>query len=243
MPPKFAFWAGVITATAVYAVVGFGILLLMVVKGVDLGTGSTKTTKSNTNTAAAAANVNSGTTIAGKVDIDSLRNTRGEGSLTIVEYSDPECPFCKRFHTTLQQVMTDYDGKVAWSYKNFPLTSLHPKAVRESIAMECAADQDKFWEYTDLIYERTPSNNGLEDAELFTIATDIGLNISTFTDCVENKDTESRVSADAAEAQALGGTGTPFSVIIDEDGKILKSIPGALQYETVASQLDTLLAS
>ncbi len=245
MPSKFAFWAGVVTATAVFAAVGFAVMLTLVLKGVEFDSGS-KTGKSNSNSAAAKVNANSdkggaAAVASGSVDPDSLRNVRGSGDLTIVEYSDTECPFCKRFHPTMQQVIDEYDGKVAWSYKHFPLASLHPKAEREAVATECAGNQGKFWEYIDLVFERTPSNNGLEDAELFTIASDIGLDVDQFTTCVENNETVDTVRADLKEAQALGGTGTPFSVIIDENGDVLKTIPGALQYDAIASLLDSLL--
>src|SRR3990167_11318401 len=75
-----------------------------------------------------------------------------DAPVKIVEYSDTECPFCKRFHDTMKQVMDEYGktGKVAWVYRNFPLDQLHPKARNEAIALECAGDQggnDPFWAY------------------------------------------------------------------------------------------------
>ncbi len=245
MPPKFAFWAGVVTATAIISVLGFALMVGLVLKGVDLGESSSNKTSRKTTT-----NTNSGTTTKtttgsakalGTVDIDSLRNVRGEGNLTVVEYSDLECPFCKRFHPTMQQVVKEYDGKVQWAYKHFPLASLHPKAAREAEATECAAKQDKFWDYTDAIFERTPSNNKLEDSELFVAAADVGLDVDAFTECLESGETSDIVTTDLAEAQALGGTGTPFSVIIDENGEVLATIPGALPIETMRTQLDQLL--
>lgn len=88
--------------------------------------------------------------------------------VVIVEYSDPECPFCKTFHPTLQRVMSEYgaDGKVAWVYRNFPIAQLHPKAPKESEALECANDLggvSKFWEFTNAVYGTTNSNNSLDD--------------------------------------------------------------------------------
>lgn len=87
--------------------------------------------------------------------------------IVLVEYSDTECPFCKVFHETLKQIMSDYgaDGDVAWVYRNFPIPSLHPKATKEAEALECAADQggnEMFWKYTDKVYETTDSNNSLD---------------------------------------------------------------------------------
>lgn len=85
----------------------------------------------------------------------------------VIEYSDPECPFCKNFHATMETVMKQYgdDGKVAWVYRHFPLDSLHSKARKESEAFECAGElggNAKFWEYANKLFEITPSNNQLD---------------------------------------------------------------------------------
>lgn len=92
---------------------------------------------------------------------------RGDPKATvkIVEFSDLECPFCKNFHFTMQQIMSEYPGKVSWAYRHFPLDSLHPKARKEAEASECAAElggNDGFWSYVDKLFEITPSNNGLD---------------------------------------------------------------------------------
>ncbi len=86
----------------------------------------------------------------------------------VVEYSDLECPFCKRFHTTMQQVMKEYGkDKVAWVFRQFPLSQLHSKSPKEAEATECVAElggNDAFWKFVDLINEVTPSNNALDKA-------------------------------------------------------------------------------
>ncbi|HET8581072.1 MAG TPA: thioredoxin domain-containing protein [Candidatus Paceibacterota bacterium] len=88
--------------------------------------------------------------------------------VVIVEYSDPECPFCKQFNTTLEQIMAKYGstGDVAWVYRHFPIPQLHPKAPKEAEALECVNElggADKFWQYEKLIYQTTNSNNSLDD--------------------------------------------------------------------------------
>lgn len=90
-----------------------------------------------------------------------------QADLLIIEYSDPECPFCKRFHETMTQVMNEYgkQGKVAWVYRHFPLDSIHSKARHEAEAMECAGEiggNTKFWEYLNKLEEITPANNQLD---------------------------------------------------------------------------------
>ncbi|RJR14123.1 hypothetical protein C4585_00815 [Candidatus Parcubacteria bacterium] len=89
-----------------------------------------------------------------------------DAKVAVVEFSDTECPFCKRFDETMQQVTQNYSGdQVAWVYRHFPLEQLHPKAPKEAEAMECAAEQggnDVFWKYYDMIYSRTDANNSLD---------------------------------------------------------------------------------
>lgn len=90
-----------------------------------------------------------------------------QADLIIIEYSDPECPFCKRFHETMVQAMDEYgkQGKVAWVYRHFPLDAIHSKARHEAEAIECAGElggNDKFWEYVNTLYKITPSNNQLD---------------------------------------------------------------------------------
>lgn len=161
----------------------------------------------------------------------------------IIEYSDTECPFCKRFHETMNQLVAEYDGKVAWVYRHFPLDTLHPKARKESEATECAAElggNEKFWGYINRLYEVTPSNNGLDPAELSNIATYVGLDVAKFNECLSSGRQTQRVAKDYNEAVAAGGRGTPFSVVISASGK-KTTIPGALPLESVKEIVDEAL--
>lgn len=85
-----------------------------------------------------------------------------KAKISLIEYSDFECPFCKRFHATMQQVMAANGDNVRWVYRQFPLDSLHQKARTEALASECAGEQGKFWEFTDSIFKVTPSNDGMD---------------------------------------------------------------------------------
>jgi len=146
-------------------------------------------------------------------DSDHVRGNP-DAPVKIVEYSDTECPFCKRFHSTMQEVMNEYgkDGKVAWVYRHFPLDQLHSKARKEAVALECANEQggnDKFWSYTDRLYEITPANNGLDPAELPKIAQYVGLDVTKFNTCLASGKFDQHIEADVQNATATGGNGTP----------------------------------
>ncbi len=145
--------------------------------------------------------------------------------LIIVEYSDTECPYCKKFHSTMQRVIDEFgkSGKVAWVYRNFPLTTLHKKTLREAVALECAnklGGNDKFWEYTNMVYSRTNSNDSLDPNLLPKFAKEIGLNVDSFNACLEDEDIKNLVKEDSDEAIASGGTGTPYSVLLYKDKQI-----------------------
>jgi protein-disulfide isomerase len=165
--------------------------------------------------------------------------------VVIVEYSDTECPYCKVFHATLQRVMSEYgqDGKVAWVYRHFPIESLHSKAPKEAEALECANElggPTKFWEYTNLIYKTTTSNNSLDPAQLPKIAKSVGLDVTAFNTCLSSGKYKDKVEADYQDALKVGGRGTPHSVLVSKDGT-KTPIQGAQPYESVKSIIDALL--
>lgn len=178
-----------------------------------------------------------------------------QAPVLIVEYSDTECPFCKTFHTTMRSVMDTYgkDGKVAWVYRHFPLykeggngTALHPKAGKEAEALECAAElggNDSFWAYTNEIYTVTPSNNGLDPAELPKIAERVGLDVSKFNTCLTSGRYAQKVSDAYDAALKAGASGTPYSVIITSDGKTKVPVNGAQNLTSVKQVLDALLSA
>jgi protein-disulfide isomerase len=165
-----------------------------------------------------------------------------DAPVKIVEYTDPECPFCKRFHDTMKQVMDEYGktGKVAWIYRNFPLDQLHSKARNEAAAVECAGElggDDKFWAYADRLYEVTPSNNGLDPAELPKIAQYVGLDTAKFNTCLASGKYAKHIEEDVQNATAIGGQGTPWSVVIGVNGKKYP-LSGAQPYESVKQLIE-----
>lgn len=141
-----------------------------------------------------------------------------DAPIVILEYSDLECPFCKSFHKTMQKLMDTYgkDGKIAWVYRHFPL-EIHPRSPHESEATECAGElggNSAFWNYTNRIFEITPSNNGLDIAELPVAAGDIKLNVTQFQTCLDSGKFVARVKADYDDGLKAGVNGTPHSVLI-----------------------------
>lgn len=177
-------------------------------------------------------------------DADHIRGNP-DAPVKIVEFSDTECPFCKRFHETMKQVMDEYGkaGLVAWVYRHFPLESLHSKSQKEAEALECASElggNNGFWAYTDRLYEVTPSNDGLDLAELPRIAEFVGLNRAKFETCLSSGKYEKKVQANYEDAVGAGGVGTPFSITVAVDGtKIL--ISGAQPYNAVKDAIEQAL--
>lgn len=148
-----------------------------------------------------------------------------DAPIKIVEYSDFECPFCKRFHDTMNTVMDKYEdsGEVAWVFRQFPLEQLHPvKAQAVAVASECAAEQggnDAFWKFTDGYFDVTLSNNQTDiETVIPQLVTETGLDQAAFQTCFESGKYDDHIESDIANAVETGGRGTPWSVMIGPDG-------------------------
>lgn len=176
--------------------------------------------------------------------IDHIRGAQN-AKVTLIEYADTECPFCKRFHPTLQQLIKEYPNDVRWVYRHFPLDALHSKARKESEATECANElggSDKFWAYLDRLYEVTPSNDDLDPAELPKIAEYVGLSRAQFEQCLSSGKYAQHVADDLADAESAGGTGTPYSVVLAAGGEKFP-LEGAQPYAAVKQLVEKALAS
>lgn len=165
--------------------------------------------------------------------------------VTLIEYSDFECPFCKRFHPTVKKVVEESKGQVKWVYRHFPIDQIHPvKARKEAAASECAAElggNDAFWKFADRFFELTPSNNRTDiDTVLPQIAREIGLEARRFASCLASGRHDRRIEEDYQEAIASGGRGTPWSIILSKNGKTYP-LSGAQPYATVKQLVDLAL--
>ena len=168
-----------------------------------------------------------------------------EAPVKLVEFSDLECPFCKRFHSTLQQIMDEYGetGQVVWVYRHFPLDTLHSKARKEAEATECANElggNTAFWAYLDRLFEITPSNNRLDLSLLPQIAEDVGLDRSKFEACLNSNNYAQHIESDYQDATASGGRGTPYSVVIAPNGKTFP-LSGAQPYSAIKAIIELAL--
>ncbi|MFH1704712.1 MAG: thioredoxin domain-containing protein [Patescibacteria group bacterium] len=166
----------------------------------------------------------------------------------IVEFADLECPYCKDFHRILIDIMDEYgkDGRVALVYRHFPLSSIHPKAVNEAHASECAAElggNGAFWDFIERIFTITPSNNGLDLALLPDIAEQIGLNREEFESCQSSQKHLEAVSDDLKDAISSGGEGTPWSIILNESTGEKIPFNGLISYEDMKMLMESLLVN
>ncbi|MDP1689440.1 MAG: thioredoxin domain-containing protein [bacterium] len=159
--------------------------------------------------------------------------------IKLIEFSDFECPFCGRFHPTMQQIVKEYGDKVVWVYRHFPLESIHPDAKKGAIGSECANElggSTAFWAYTDKIFADQQGSL----ADLGKVATSIGLNVTAFNTCLKSTKYDEVISKDITDATNSGGQGTPWTVIVNSKGKTF-SINGAQPYEQVKATIEQAL--
>ncbi len=146
--------------------------------------------------------------------------------VTIIEYSDFQCPACKSVHPTLAQLVDTYPDQVQLVYRHFPLNQIHPNAQKAAEAAEAAGAQGKFWDYHDALFAGQVDWQGLgADAfrdHLVNLAAELELDTDQFASDLDNGKYAGYVVASEQEALALGLTGTP-SIILD--GQLLPQVP------------------
>lgn len=126
--------------------------------------------------------------------------------LTIVEFGDFQCPYCREVSTTVRSLMSKYAGQVRFIYRDYPVESLHPLAMQASLAAECAREQRKFWPYHDKLYANQSS---LSLAEMLSLGEEIGLESGQFEQCVVSNRYQGLVDTDLETAKSIGIRGTP----------------------------------
>lgn len=163
----------------------------------------------------------------------------------IVEYSDFECPFCKKFHTTAEAVSKKYGDKVVWIYRQFPLEQLHTKAPKIAMASECVAElggNDAFWKFTNGYFDVSLSNDRTDiETVIPKLVAGIGINKSKFDECVASGRHQDVIDANSADAVETGGRGTPWTIVIGPDGKTYP-VNGAQPQSVFEKTIETALA-
>jgi protein-disulfide isomerase len=156
-----------------------------------------------------------------------------EAPVTIIEFSDFECPFCSRVVPTLEQIRGHYGDRVRLVFKQFPLRKIHPNAQKAAEASLCAQDQGKFWEMHDAMFA---DQQNLAIPGLKAKAATLGLEAGEFAQCLDSGKYAEAVEEDLQEGSAIGITGTPAMVI---NGRL---VSGAVPYEEIAKVVDEELA-
>lgn len=174
-------------------------------------------------------------------DTDHIRGNKN-AKITLLEYSDFECPFCQRFHPTVKELLKTYGDKIRLVYRHYPLP-FHQNAQKEAEASECIAElggNDKFWQYADTIFERTTANGtGFALEKLGPLASELGINQDQFQTCLDSGKYEKLVKDQITDGTNAGVSGTPSTFIIDDKNNS-QIIVGAQPIEAFKAIVDKL---
>jgi len=236
------FWLGAMTA---FAVGFFGLFVGMVTNKVSIGDAPARVAVGGGEPGGYPAEPGAAPAPAAPQEIvveevtkdDWVRGDRG-ADVSVVEFSDIDCPFCSRFHTTMKTVLEKYDGQINWVYRDFPLDALHPQARDKSIAAECVgklAGNDAYWTYLDGLFASSAAD------EVTAEATKLGIDAAAFEECRQDPSIAEGVSDEVAQAARAGGSGTPYSVIVAGDQTI--PVNGALPEQQLTALIEQALAN
>ncbi len=157
-----------------------------------------------------------------------------DAPVTIIEFSDFQCPYCAQWHQQVyQQLMAAYPGQIRFVYRDYPLPN-HTEAQPAAEAAECAGDQGAYWKFHDVLFGR---QYGFGRSAYEQYATDLGLDLTAFTQCLDSRRYQGEVEADAVDAAKAGISSTPSFVI---NGRLLI---GALPFADFKSVIDEELSA
>ena len=164
--------------------------------------------------------------------------------ITLIEFGDYQCHFCNvYYHNTEHKIFKEYvsTGKVNIIFKDY--TIIGPDSTTAALGAHCAAEQGKFWEYHNTLYDNYGGeNNGWAGQEsIFRFAEEIGLNMDEFIDCNLDERYYEKISSSNSDARMLGITGTPAFYIIDVNSQKYQFVSGAQPYETFEKIFNSML--
>ncbi len=180
------------------------------------------------------------------VPVNDSEYIKGEKNspITIVEYSDTDCPFCQKFHQTMGDLMIAYPGKIKWVYRHLPLENLHPEASKEAIASICVeklGGQEKFWQYLDKMFVIESSKDNTQLLKLPIFAKELGINEDDFNNCIKSDEAKQKLEEYMSMGEKAQAKGTPFSfLVIEETGEIFP-IFGAKSTEQMKEIIDSII--
>lgn len=172
-----------------------------------------------------------------KVIRDNTHKT-GSGSIQLVEFGDFQCPACGAAYPNIEQLRKDYEGKITFYFRNFPLTQLHKNANAAANAAEAAADQGKFWEMYNKLYQNQSAWSNLADPHdtFVGYAKDLGLDTGKFSSAINSKQFQSLIDQDMADGTALQVNATPTFYFNGE------KYEGKSSYDELKAKVDALLS-
>ena len=163
---------------------------------------------------------------------DNIMGDKG-ALISVIEYSDFECPFCVRHHGTMKQLVAEMDD-VNWVYRHYPLP-FHSNSQKAAEASECAAEQGKFWEFADKVFESGPAVSSLTG-----YAGELGLDTGDFDDCLNSGKYEQKVNDQMDAGSNSGISGTPGNIVINNKTKETKFVSGAQPIAAFKNAIEVL---
>ncbi len=174
---------------------------------------------------------------------------KADAVVSVIEYSDFECPYCKQFADVPFQVIKDFPDQVNLVWRHFPLPFHDPMATKEAVAATCAAQQggnDAFWKFSDAIFKGTRGNGqGLPgaagDDPMMALARAQALDLDRFKACIASENSRNLVAADLQDGVGAGINGTPGVILVNHKTGAINVMPGAVPVEVLRSAVDELL--
>jgi len=227
-------WAKAAWVIGIIILPYFGVLIYLIARGHKMAEHAQEAAAAQNAAAMAYIQQAAGTTPTAKVEVGNAPATGPKNApVTIVEWSDFQCPYCGRVEPTLQQLRQEYEGKIRLAWKNQPL-SFHPNAMPAAEAAMAADEQGKFWEFHDALFKQQDKlGPGLYDE----VAKQIGLDLNRFHASIAAHKHAAQIQADMAAGSSVGADGTPTFFI---NGK---KLVGALPVDSFKQVIDAELAA